>query len=136
MLGIFLQFRSRTPLPRNLVLLNPLRRPVLILFPSANPIRRDIRQTLCSLKNFRQFSEIESERKGRGCGPPNRKATPLPLGPHAKRTANYGVVRDYMGALVLRAFIKLANATMMSCQAPGFVQWAVANPARSGREQR
>jgi hypothetical protein len=39
-------------------------------------------------------------------------------------------------ALVLRAFLRNPDVTMMSCQAPGFVQWAVANPARSGREQR
>ncbi len=29
-----------------------------------------------------------------------------------------------------------SSATMDCCQAPGFVQWAVANPARSGRKQR
>jgi len=27
-------------------------------------------------------------------------------------------------------------ASMVDCQAPGFVQWAAANPARSGRKQR
>jgi hypothetical protein len=28
------------------------------------------------------------------------------------------------------------NVRMVNCQAPGFVQWAAANPARSGRKQR
>jgi hypothetical protein len=47
-----------------------------------------------------------------------------------------GVLRRQLYSLAARLARAQSSASIGSCQAPGFVQRATANPARSGRKQR